>query len=125
MEHAAGSPQDAQSPPRCYRHPDRETRIRYDDTPMHVYVEQIGERVRTEGRTAFTSLFERETIRSRIVSMFLAVLELLRHHGFRAEQPVDYGEIWILPPAASLSIASVDETAPEAGDAPPGDAFSG
>jgi membrane associated rhomboid family serine protease len=28
MEHAAGSPQDAQSLPGCYRHPDRETGIR-------------------------------------------------------------------------------------------------
>lgn len=75
-----------------------ETRIRYDDTPMHVYVEQIGGKVKEEGRVAFTSLFDGETLRSRIVSMFLAVLELLRHHGFRAEQPIDFGEIWLLPP---------------------------
>ncbi len=82
---------------------ERETKIRYDDVPMAVHVERIGERVRTEGRTAFTALFEGERVRVRIVSMFLAVLELIRHHGFRAEQPVDFGEIWILPPAAEAA----------------------
>lgn len=79
---------------------DKESRIRYDDTPMHVYVERIGDQVRREGRVAFTSLFDAETVKVKIVSMFLAVLELLRHHQFRAEQPTDFGEIWILPPAA-------------------------
>jgi segregation and condensation protein A len=57
--------------------------VRYDDTPIHVYVEQIGKQVRDAGRLSFTSLFEGEAERSRIVGMFLAVLELLRHHGFR------------------------------------------
>ena len=61
-----------------------EARIRYDDTPIHVYVEQIGARVRAEGAVRFTSLFDAETLRSKIVGMFLAVLELIRHHGFRA-----------------------------------------
>jgi segregation and condensation protein A len=79
---------------------ERETRILYDDTPISTWIERIGQRVREEGRTAFSTLFERETIRSRIVGMFLAVLELIRHHSFRAEQPADFGEIWILPPAA-------------------------
>ncbi|MBW3541032.1 MAG: segregation/condensation protein A [Planctomycetes bacterium] len=73
--------------------------IRYDDTPIAVYVEQIGGRVRREGRTAFSSFFERTNDRQRIVGIFLGVLELLRHHGFRAEQPAEYGEIWVLPPA--------------------------
>lgn len=76
-----------------------EARIRYDDTPIHVYVEQIGARVRAEGEVCFTSLFDAETLRSKIVGMFLAVLELIRHHGFRATQPDLYGEITIYPPA--------------------------
>lgn len=74
--------------------------IRYDDTPISTYVEQIGERVRREERVAFTALFEGTNLRSKIIGLFLAVLELLRHHSFRAEQPIDYGEIFILPPAA-------------------------
>jgi len=78
-----------------------EGRIRYDDTPIEVYVEQIGSRVQAEGEVFFTQLFDRETIRSRIVGMFLAILELLRHHGYRAVQDGLYGEIRVLPPLAS------------------------
>lgn len=80
---------------------DEEARIRYDDTPIHVHVERIGARVRAEGEVRFTTLFDAETQRSRIVGMFLAVLELLRHHGFRATQPEPCGEITIYPPAGS------------------------
>ena len=75
-----------------------EGRIRYDDTPIHVYVEQIGDRVRRESEVRFTSLFDGQTIRSKIVGLFLAVLELLRHHGYRAEQMEGFGEIYIRPP---------------------------
>ena len=75
-----------------------EGRIRYDDTPIEVYVEQIGSRVQTEGEVLFTQLFDQETIRSRIVGMFLAILELIRHHGYRAIQDGLYGEIRVLPP---------------------------
>ena len=75
-----------------------EGQIRYDDTPIHVYVEQIGQRVREEHEVAFSSLFDGETIRSKIVGLFLAVLELMRHHNFRAEQTTDFGEIIIRPP---------------------------
>ncbi|MGH7202538.1 MAG: segregation and condensation protein A [Planctomycetaceae bacterium] len=76
-----------------------EAHIRYDDTPLSVYMEQIRERVMQEGRVGFTSCFSGETSRSRIVGLFLAILELIRHHAYRAEQPRDFGEIWILPPA--------------------------
>ncbi len=72
--------------------------IRYDDTPIHKYVESIGARVREQGAVKFTSLFDNETIRSKIIGMFLAILELIRHHHFRAEQPVRGGEIIVLPP---------------------------
>ncbi len=75
-----------------------EGRILYDDTPIEVYVEQIGAKVRSEGEVFFTKLFDQETIRSRIVGMFLAILELLRHHGYRAIQDGLYGEIRVLPP---------------------------
>jgi segregation and condensation protein A len=80
---------------------EQRTTVRYDETPIQVYVERISKQVRDAGRLSFTSLFEGEAERSRIVGMFLAVLELLRHHGFRAEQLVDYGEIVILPPLES------------------------
>ncbi len=78
--------------------PEPHADIRYDDTPISVYVERIGIQVRQEKRVSFSSLFAGENERSRIVGVFLAILELLRHHGFRAEQPADYREIWVLPP---------------------------
>jgi len=79
---------------------EHETSVRYDDTPISVYIERVADRVRREGRVAFSALFDTATKRGVIVGLFLAVLELLRHHAFRADQPVDYGEIWILPPTA-------------------------
>ena len=78
--------------------PEPHANIRYDDTPISVYMERIGAQVREEKRVAFSSLFAGENERSRIVGVFLAILELLRHHGYRAEQPRDYREIWIMPP---------------------------
>ncbi|WP_437204390.1 segregation and condensation protein A [Planctomicrobium sp. SH664] len=75
-----------------------DTTIRYDETPLQTYVEQIGSHVRRLGSVPFTSLFDHETIRSKIVGMFLAILELIRHHGFRVDQSQDFGEILILSP---------------------------
>lgn len=79
---------------------EEESSITYDDTPISTYVEQIGNRVRIEQRVTFSSFFEGEKLRSRMIGIFLAILELLRHHQFRADQPVDYGEIWVMPPLA-------------------------
>lgn len=93
---------------------EEESKIRYDDTPISVYIEQIGVKVREAGRVAFTSLFDSASKRSRIIGIFLAILELLRHHGFRAEQAEAFGEIWILPPEVSqpfLADPSVNSTA--------------
>lgn len=80
---------------------EEETSIKYDETPVAVYVDQIAAQVRGSGEVLFTSLFDAEKLRSRIVGLFLAVLELLRHHRFRAEQSADYGEIVIRPPLES------------------------
>ena len=85
---------------------EEEAKIRDDDTPIYVYVEQVGTLVRENDRVAFTSLFDDANRKSQIVGIFLAILELLRHHSFRAEQDEDFGEIWVMPP---LSDASRDE----------------
>lgn len=74
------------------------TSIIYDDTPISVYIERIRERVLAEKRVPFTAFFAGTNLRSKITGIFLAMLELLRHYQFRAEQPVPYGEIWIMPP---------------------------
>jgi segregation and condensation protein A len=82
---------------------EQEAKIRDDDTPISVYVEQIATVVREQERVAFTSLFEEANRKSQIVGIFLAILELLRHHSFRAEQAVDFDEIWVLPPLSDVS----------------------
>lgn len=77
---------------------EEERSIRYDDTPIGVWVERISKRVQTETRVSFSSFFEGTNHKSRIVGVFLAILELLRHHRYRAVQDDAYGEIWVLPP---------------------------
>jgi segregation and condensation protein A len=71
--------------------------IRYDETPIHVYMQRIDERLRRDGRVAFTDFFEAEVHKSALVGMFLAVLELVRHQHARAAQAELFGEIWLEP----------------------------
>jgi segregation and condensation protein A len=75
-----------------------QTSIIYDDTPISTYVQRILAIVAEHGRTSFSSLFEGAYSKSKVVGIFLAILEVLRHYHLRAEQPVEFGEIWILPP---------------------------
>ena len=71
--------------------------IVYDDTPIHVFMERIHTQLMSDGRLALGKLFEPGMHKSTLVGIFLAILELVRHHGVRAEQAQDFGEIWILP----------------------------
>ena len=76
--------------------------IRYDETPIHVYMQRIDERLQRDGRVAFTAFFEHAVHKSMLVGMFLAVLELVRHQHARAVQPELFGEIWLEPGAEPL-----------------------
>lgn len=76
--------------------------IRYEETPQSVYMEMIASQVRQHGVMTFSQFFEGTRRKERIVGLFLAILELLRHHGFRAEQADAYGEISILPPVEEI-----------------------
>src|SRR6476620_5711756 len=69
--------------------------IRYDETPIHIQMQRIDARLRRDGRVAFTEFFEGTVHKSRLVGMFLAVLELVRHQHVRAAQPELFGEIWL------------------------------
>ncbi len=71
--------------------------IRYDDTPIHVYMQRIDGRLRRDGKMPFTAFFESAVHRSKLVGMFLAVLELVRHQHARAAQPALFSEIWLEP----------------------------
>ena len=85
--------------------------IVYDDTPIHVYMAQINQRLIDEGRLKFRDLFRPGMHKSALIGMFLAVLELVRHHQVRTEQNQLFGEISVLPgPSANaeLDVSKVD-----------------
>jgi segregation and condensation protein A len=89
--------------------------IVYDDTPIHVYMAQIHAQLVERGQLAFSELFRPHRHKSIVVSMFLAILELVRHHHARVEQNDLYGEIWILPgpePMGPLNLTLVDDYGP-------------
>jgi segregation and condensation protein A len=88
------------------------TTIVYDETPIVVYMRRIVDRLQTRGQVAMSELFEPGQHKSVLIGIFLALLELVRHHHVRAEQNALHGEIWVLPtPAtnASLDFTEVDE----------------
>jgi segregation and condensation protein A len=77
--------------------------IAVDDTPQHVYEAQIKERVAASGgRLAFRGAFTPPYFKARLIGIFLAVLELIRHRGLGLDQPEPGGEIylveWMEPP---------------------------
>ncbi len=85
--------------------------IVYDDTPIHVHIGRILERLGQRGRLALSELFDAKLHKSALVGMFLAVLELVRHHRVRAEQNELFGEIWLIASAevaAPLDPSQVD-----------------
>lgn len=97
--------------------------IVYDDTPIHVYMQRIHQRLVTQGRVAFSEMFEAGMHKSALIGVFLAILELVRHHSVRTEQEGGPGEIWIMPGAQfdpRLDLSDVDEYS---GPSPPEDAL--
>lgn len=90
----------------------QQSNIVYDDTPIHVYMTQLHERLLQQGRLIFSDLFEPNMHKSTLVGIFLAILELIRHHGVRAEQNDLFGEIWLLPaaetPSGPLDLSQAD-----------------
>jgi segregation and condensation protein A len=68
------------------RKPPESESVVYDETPIHEYMRQIHARVQEEGRVELVSLFEPGMHKSALVAMFLATLELTRHHGLATDQ---------------------------------------
>jgi segregation and condensation protein A len=89
-----------------------------DQTPQHVYMEQIVQRLEQDARLPFSALFTPPYTRGRLVGLFLAVLELSRRFRVAADQPEAFGDIWLslLPEAPEAG------PAPPAGEGPPPDA---
>jgi segregation and condensation protein A len=74
-----------------------------DQTPIHVYMDIILQRLGRSSRLAFSTLFEPPFQRGRIVGIFLACLELIKGQLVIAEQDDVYGEIWISAKASNES----------------------
>lgn len=78
------------------------THIRYDDTPIHVFMQRIDARLRSEGRVLFVDFFDAEVHKSTLIGMFLAVLQLMRFQHAKASQPNVFDEIWLEAGATPL-----------------------
>jgi segregation and condensation protein A len=75
--------------------------ITVDHTPLHVHMSAVLARLAEEPRLAFSSLFTPPHTRSRLVGLFLAILELAKGGRLLAEQAGPFDEIWLaLAPAA-------------------------
>lgn len=70
--------------------------IAVDDTPQHVHEEQIRARVRAEGRVRFIDVFTPPHFKAKLIGIFLAVLELVRHHGVDLELGDSDTDIWLV-----------------------------
>ncbi|MCA9262997.1 MAG: segregation/condensation protein A [Planctomycetales bacterium] len=86
--------------------------IVYDDTPIHVFMRQIHEELRTRDRMAISEVYQAGMRKSTVIGVFLAVLELVRHHNVVAEQDELSGEIWVRPGEefdAAIDLSTVDD----------------
>ena len=69
-----------------------------DETPQHVYEDQIRAALRQNPRLSFEELFTPPFYRARLVGLFLAALELIRRFEIWLEQPEPFGPIWLSLP---------------------------
>ena len=66
-----------------------------DETPMHVYQAQIRRRLREEGKLTLFAIFTPPFYRSRLIGIFLAILEMIKGRELWLKQPEPFGEIWL------------------------------
>ena len=81
----------------------RPRQIVHDDTPIETHMIRIEALVAEQGRVAFTTLFDDDMPRSRVVGIFLAVLELVRRGRLGTRQEQLFEEIWLQPPATAAN----------------------
>jgi segregation and condensation protein A len=68
----------------------------YDDTPIDLHAEDILRMIRERGELGFAQVFEGRTLRSEIIGLFLALLELIKLKRIRIRQGGDFQAIRIL-----------------------------
>jgi segregation and condensation protein A len=98
----------------------------YDDTPVELHATDILDRLGREGAMTFQKIFEGRTVRSEIVGLFLAMLELVRQERVFAKQGKNFGEILVHlnpnPPKqrdVEYKASSEQDDAETQADAPP------
>lgn len=64
-----------------------------DQTPIHVYMEQLISQLQKRSGQPFRALFTPPFTRARLVGLFLAMLELIKGQRIHVEQPEPFGEI--------------------------------
>ncbi|MFK7768351.1 MAG: ScpA family protein [Mariniblastus sp.] len=98
--------------------------ITYDETPIHVYMQRIHARIVQQQNVSFSELFEIGMHKSAMVGMFLAILELTRHHNVVAHQSDLHSEIMIVPNDGfqeDLDVSNIDDYNPHGTQLPTGD----
>ncbi len=93
----------------------------YDDTPIELHAADIMDRLQRDGALTFAKVFEGRTLRSEIVGLFLALLELVRQKKIRAAQDANFGQIVVAlrEPAPAEAQAAPAATAAPASQPPP------
>ena len=66
-----------------------------DEIPVTVFMQRVYNRLKREQKVEFSSLFQQTMVKSNMVGIFLAVLELVRHEYARILQTELFGEIEI------------------------------
>ena len=92
--------------------PAPETNIVYDDTPIQTHIQSIYQGLISQGKMSLTEILAAGMHKSTVIGIFLAVLELVRHHSVEAEQKEGEVEIWVRPGPAfdrTLDLSSVDD----------------
>lgn len=77
--------------------PKPQENIVYDETPIQIYMQRIHRQLADEKQIQFSSLFQQDMHKSAMIGVFLAVLELTRHHNVQAQQGDLHAEILIVP----------------------------
>ena len=69
--------------------------IAVDQTPLHVYMEMVLQRLQAAKRLPFSALFTPPYTRGRLVGLFLAILELTKTRRVVPEQTEPFADIWV------------------------------
>jgi len=84
------------------------TQVIYDDTPIHIYMNRIHERLREAEKVPLLDLIRGGIHKSSLIGWFLATLEMTRHHGAAVEQD-DYGDIYVVRTREYSEVLTVHE----------------